>query len=170
MGFNSGFKGLKCIRWAWVGTVKKWLNQHARCNSEKKISAYFYVGFARSKIRCVLVYIMNSWNRVLERQLIAVQPVEKFSVIYGIEKFGTIFIRVVSEPSREPARSIHSMIWWYDVQSVIVTVWLTPFFYRVFRALTFYPNGKNSLVKCNCYWMIGESIVLRCRDGHLKWK
>jgi len=82
---------------------------------KKKISIYFYVGFAWSKIRCVLVscllvYIMNSWNRVLERQLIAVQPVEKFSVIYGIEKFGTIFIRVVSEPSREPARSIHSMI------------------------------------------------------------
>jgi hypothetical protein len=122
------------------------------------ISTYFYVGFTWSKIRCVLlscllVYIMNSWKRVLEQQLIAVQPVKKLSVVYGIKTFSTLFIRVVTKPSREPARLIHSMIWWYDVQSLIVTVWLTLFSYRVFRGLTFYPNGKNSLVKCVTVWL-----------------
>jgi len=61
-------------------------------------------------VSCLLVYIMYSWNRVLEQQLIAIQPIEKFSVIHGIKKFGTIFIRAVTEPSCEPARSIHSMI------------------------------------------------------------
>jgi len=29
---------LMCINCALVGTIKKWLNQHARCNSEKKKS------------------------------------------------------------------------------------------------------------------------------------
>jgi len=65
------------------------------------ISTHFYVGIAWSKIRCMLVscllvYIMNFWDRVLEQQLIAIQLVEKFSTIYGSKKFGTIFVRVIT--------------------------------------------------------------------------
>lgn len=78
------------------------------------VRIFFYVSIAWSKIRCVLVscllvYIMNSWSRVLEQQPIVIQLVKKFSVIYGIKKFCTISLEV-SESSCEPARSVHSMV------------------------------------------------------------